>query len=269
MRGRIERILAGRGNRARRQAGVAVGVVGRIELQIVAPQVAVVAAGALQRVDDRRIALQPHADPQPVGVDRGDERPLVGARRSPSRRSTPASPTAARVRPRAARPRRSAGVSTWRKRSTIAVTSLAASACRGHASRCPGTDSPRGRSACRIEVSDAVALPAAAATNAAAVPSPCASNDCRPSRAMVSPSGKVMRTRSTSPRAILSTTSARRHRPRRSGTRRPSAAGRRRSARPQPVGQPSRARRPAAMSRSPMARGPEPAGISTSCASPS
>ena len=42
--GGFERRLAGRGDRARRQPGIAVGVVRRIELQIVPPQVAVVFA---------------------------------------------------------------------------------------------------------------------------------------------------------------------------------------------------------------------------------
>jgi len=80
VRGGLERFLAGRRNRPRRQAGVAVGVVRRIDHQIVVPQIAVVPAGQLQRVDDRRIALETHAYHEAVGVDRGDEGALIGTR---------------------------------------------------------------------------------------------------------------------------------------------------------------------------------------------
>src|SRR2546427_12064964 len=58
MHGSVERGAAGRRDGTRRQAGIAVGVVRRVEREIVATQVAGVGAGALQRVDDRGIGLE-------------------------------------------------------------------------------------------------------------------------------------------------------------------------------------------------------------------
>ena len=76
---RVQDVASGRRDRAGREPAVAVGVVGRVDLHVGAGQVAVVPAGLLQRVDDRGVALQRHADPQAVVEDRRHERVLGAA----------------------------------------------------------------------------------------------------------------------------------------------------------------------------------------------
>src|SRR5438552_1604715 len=77
----LERRLAWSGNGPRRQPRVAVGVVRRIEQQIVASQVAVEPSRPLQRIDHGRVALESHVLLEAVRVDGRDEGPLVGTGR--------------------------------------------------------------------------------------------------------------------------------------------------------------------------------------------
>ena len=74
--GGAENLSAGSRDRTWREARVDVGVVGRIEAQVGAGEVAVVAAGALEGVDRGGVALERHPDSQPVVEDGGDEREL-------------------------------------------------------------------------------------------------------------------------------------------------------------------------------------------------
>ena len=53
---------------------------GESNMQIVAPKIAVELADALERINDGRIALQCHADLEPVGVHRRDLGSLAGLR---------------------------------------------------------------------------------------------------------------------------------------------------------------------------------------------
>ena len=74
-----ERRPSGVGDRPRRQAAMAVGVVGVVDGEVAPrqgpPQRRL---PRRQRVDHRRVRLQPHAFPQPVQEHRGDHRPLGG-----------------------------------------------------------------------------------------------------------------------------------------------------------------------------------------------
>ena len=62
------------------QPRIAVGVIRRIEEQVVPPEIARVLAFTSQRVDDGRVALQSHAYPEPILVNRGDDWPLIRPR---------------------------------------------------------------------------------------------------------------------------------------------------------------------------------------------
>src|SRR5215208_5335502 len=64
-----------RADRPRREPGVAIGVVGRLHPQVLAADVAVPAAQALQGVDDGGVRGEADPPVQPVAVDGGDQRP--------------------------------------------------------------------------------------------------------------------------------------------------------------------------------------------------
>ena len=77
MERRFKRTPAGIRDRPRRQSGVPVGVVRRVERQVVTAQVARIPPHALQGVDHGRIALQRHPNAQPVFVHGSDERAFL------------------------------------------------------------------------------------------------------------------------------------------------------------------------------------------------
>ena len=58
-----------------------IGVVRRIEIEVLAREVPVIESGESKGVDDGRVALQRHADAQAIGVDRRDEPALLQLRR--------------------------------------------------------------------------------------------------------------------------------------------------------------------------------------------
>src|SRR5437773_6013568 len=76
--GRLQGGRPGIADRTRWQAGVAIGVVARIDPQILLPDVPVEGVPHDERVDHGRIALQSHPETQPVVEDRSHERVLVG-----------------------------------------------------------------------------------------------------------------------------------------------------------------------------------------------
>ena len=174
LRGRLERRAAGRGDRPGRQARIAIGVVRRIERQIVAAQVAVVTcrrAAARRSPSDRTAAACRCA-----AGSRRRRRPAAAppAWRFPFRRSTPASRAGARSgcarRGRVAQLRRE---HARRNAATICRTSFAASVLArqrvGFGKQIALEILRR-----RIERRGSAPDPSPPATNAAAVPSPCA-----------------------------------------------------------------------------------------------
>src|SRR6202158_2547804 len=72
---------AGRADRSRRQTGITISLVGRIDAQIVVMDAAVPAAEPPQREDHRGIGVEPHVAQHAVAVDAGDDRPLGGGPR--------------------------------------------------------------------------------------------------------------------------------------------------------------------------------------------
>ena len=72
--------------------GPAVGVVGRVDVEVGLPDVAVPAAGLLERVDDRRVGLEGHPLLQPVVEDGRNQGPLVGPGKAGARYRPPKDP---------------------------------------------------------------------------------------------------------------------------------------------------------------------------------
>ncbi len=78
MQRRAQRIEAGIGDRSRRQAGVPIGIVWIVAIQIGPVDRAAVTAIQQRRIDRGRVAIEFHADAQPVFEDRGDQRAFLG-----------------------------------------------------------------------------------------------------------------------------------------------------------------------------------------------
>ncbi len=75
--GGMKRRHTGIRDRSGREAGNAIGVVRRFDLQVGLPDIALPPAGELERVDHRRIGAEEHVFAIAVEVDRGDHRPLL------------------------------------------------------------------------------------------------------------------------------------------------------------------------------------------------
>src|SRR5207245_8383797 len=65
-------------NRTRRQPGVAISIVSRIEVEVTRVESPAVFVGELERVNYRGVALKRLATAQAVGEDAGYDRPLLG-----------------------------------------------------------------------------------------------------------------------------------------------------------------------------------------------
>ena len=76
-RRRAQRLPPGRGDGRRRQAAVAVGVEGRVAVEVGAGQRPVQPGAVRRGVGDRGVGLQRHPAPEAVDVDGGDARPLL------------------------------------------------------------------------------------------------------------------------------------------------------------------------------------------------
>ncbi len=79
--GGAQRREPGVGDRAGREVGEAVGVVGRVDLQVGLADVSVPPVGELQRVDDGRIGAEEHVPAEAVEVDRSNQGPFFGTLR--------------------------------------------------------------------------------------------------------------------------------------------------------------------------------------------